>query len=286
MFIELQHLTTMNKLYLLLIVTIFGIQRLHAQDLIVTTKGDSINCHITLKTFENIRFRVKHENETRLTALPLDEISSYQYNFYPGTVIKKVKKIRNHDYQHWRLAANAGVSQHVARTAPNLSYEENQQAEGLKRGKNLGAECHYFLSEPFGIGIKYVNFHSMADYSTQTYVSSAKLSIHFIGPGAIYRLKNAGGKNAFLFNLSPGYVDYQLNKSYHGKNVGWMGGISYDRKISDLFSLGLQLSYLSCQLKEIEFTSADNYKYTYKLRKGSYESLHRLDFSVGFRFNL
>lgn len=275
----------MFKLYLLLFVTFIGIQRLNAQDLIVTTKGDSINCHITLKTFDYLRFRVKLENGTQASSLPLYEVSSYQYNFYPGTVIPKVKKIRNHDYQHWRLAANIGFSKHIAPTAPNLSYEENQQAEGLKRGRNLGVACDYFISEPFGIGIKYVNFYSKANYTTQTYVTPGKLAINFIGGGLNYRLLNANKKNALLFNISPGYVDYQLNSTYHGKNIGWMAGIDYDLGISELFSLGLQVSYLSGRLKEIEYSNG-NYKSTYKLSPGSYESLHRLDLSVGIRFNL
>ncbi|HLN75306.1 MAG TPA: outer membrane beta-barrel protein [Prolixibacteraceae bacterium] len=276
----------MHKLILLLIAALFGIQTLKAQDLIVTTRGDSINCHITLKTYDYLRFRYKHDNEIKASSLPFNEISSYQYNFYQGTVIPKAKKIRNHDYQHWRLAANSGISRHIAQTAPNLSSEEKQQAEDFKTGKIYGADIQYYITEPLGLGIKYVNFSSSADYSTQSYVSQGHLAINCIDLGVNYRLLNESKKNALFFNLGPAYVDYRLDDSYRGKNLGWMGGIGYDIAVSELFSLGLQVSYLSCSLKKIDYYSNGKYISTYKLRQGGYESLHRIDFSAGIRFNL
>jgi len=280
----------MKTIVLLLVAILIVIHTSQAQDLIVTTKGDSINCKITLKTLENIRFRFKRDDIIQSATMPRTEISDFQFNYFPGTVIPEVVKIKYNDYSKLRIAVSGGFSKEVAKLADGLDMQERQMYNDLASGMNIGGDIHYYISEDFGLGGKYVSFNSSAStgssYNTKDDVD---LAIHFIGPSASARLLNANKKNALLFNMAIGYADYKMsaaNGYIKGSNVAILYDLGYDISLSEKMSIGLQLSYLSGYLTKIDEYVDGRKINTYKLEKGSYESLHRLDFSVGLRYNL
>lgn len=279
----------MKTLLLLLIAFVLGANTLTAQDLIVTSEGDSINCKITKENDNNIYFTFKHKDEVRTTLLPMDQISSHQYNYYPETQAPEVKKIRYNDYSRWRIAFNGGFSKHTAKISKDVPYNEREYVEDLMSGKNFSADVNYYFSESIGAGFKYLNFTSSTDVYTSSYQSEeVNMDIKFIGPCVSTRLYNANKKNALFMNMGIGYVGYNFDGNaalLKGKTAGLLYDLGYDIGISEKMSIGLQLSYLSGQLTQIDMIQG-NYKETVKLEEGSYESLHRLDFSVGIRFNL
>lgn len=63
---------------------IFG--QLNAQDLIVTNKGDSLNCKITLRMSGNIHFKFRNNGNTLNSTLPKAEVKTYKYGYYSQNV--------------------------------------------------------------------------------------------------------------------------------------------------------------------------------------------------------
>lgn len=279
----------MKKLLLLLIVSVIGIYSVNAQDLIVTSEGDSINCKITKEKENNLYFTFKHGEEVRNTLLPMNQVSSHQYNFYPGTVTPELTRIRSNEFPRWRMALNGGFSKHTAEISKEVSSSEREYVEDLLSGSNFSADVNYYFSESIGAGMKYLKFNSTTDVQTNAISSEpVDLNILFIGPGVSTRLLNASKKNALLFNISIGYIDYKFDGNaalIKGKTAGLLYDLGYDIGISENISIGLQVSYLSGQLTQFEMVQGA-YTETVELEKGNYESLHRLDFSVGLRLNL
>ena len=73
----------MKKLFIFSMLTlIFG--QLNAQDLIVTTKGDSLNCKITKVKSDNIYFTFTNNGNTFNSLLPMSNVNSYQYGNQSG----------------------------------------------------------------------------------------------------------------------------------------------------------------------------------------------------------
>jgi hypothetical protein len=282
----------MKIILLLLVAALMSIHSLQAQDLIVTTKGDSINCKITLKTMENMRFRFKRDDIIQSVTMPRTEIADFRYDYFPGTVLPEVVKIKYNDYPHLRVAVTGGLSKEIAEIADGLSIQERQMYKDLSSGINIGGDIHYYLSEDFGLGAKYVSYHSSASsgYSNSfTNSNDVGLTIQFVGPSASARLLHANKKNALIFNMAIGYVGYKMslaNGYMKGSNVAIVYDLGYDISFSEKMSLGFQLSYLSGYLTQADIYSGGRKVDTIKMEKGSYESLHRLDFSVGLRYNL
>lgn len=279
----------MKTCLLLLVALVLGIHTLQAQDLIVTSEGDSINCKITKQKENHLYFTFKHGDEIRNTLLPMNQITAHQYNFYPETVAPEVKKIRSNDYSRWRLAFNGGFSKETARISNQVPAQQREFVEDLMSGTNISADVNYYFSESIGAGFKYLNFSSSTDVATTPYrTEEFTLDIDFIGPCVSTRLLNASKKNALFLNMGIGYVGYHFDlntSSIKGKTAGLLYDVGYDIGISEKMSIGLQLSYLMGQLTKYEMIQGNN-KQTVELEEGNYESLNRLDFSVGIRFNL
>jgi len=91
-------------------------------------------------------------------------------------------------------------------------------------------------------------------------------------------------------NLSLGYMGYSNDKVIidkyimTGSTIGLSFDIGYDIGLSDNLSLGFQLSFLTGTLFEYDWKDGTTTE-TINLEKGEYESLNRIDFSLGLRFS-
>ena len=65
------------------------VNSLYSQDLVVTKKGDSINCKITKVKKDHIYFTFKHKDEVRNTLLPLTDVKIHQFDYY------QIRKLEN-----------------------------------------------------------------------------------------------------------------------------------------------------------------------------------------------
>ena len=91
-------------------------------------------------------------------------------------------------------------------------------------------------------------------------------------------------------NLSLGYMGYSNDKviidkyKMTGSTMGLSFDVGYDIGLSENLSLGFQISFLTGTLFEYDWNDGRKTE-TIKLEKGEYESLNRIDFSVGLRFS-
>lgn len=289
----------MRKL-LILAVLIFVSNSIFSQDLIVTNDGDSINCKITKVKTDNIYFTFKHKDEIRSTLLSISSIKTHQFDFFQTSEVPKDKVVGYENYQHFRIALNGGYSYQTAKVAESVPSDFKNYISELKSGYHFGGDLTYYFTEPLGFGFKYYLFKSSNSLDNiyledtdgnRTYGKmSDDLTISFIGPSFSTRLLSHDKSNAFLMNLSLGYMGYSNDKvlidnyKMTGSTMGLSFDIGYDIGLSENLSLGFQISFLSGTLFEYNWNDGSTTE-TIDLEEGEYESLNRIDFSVGLRFS-
>lgn len=270
-----------------------------SQDLIVTTEGDSINCQINAIKKNNFYFTFKHKAEIRETFIPTKEVVSHQKNYYSESIIPVNYKSKSVDYSRVRFGLDYGYSHRTAKVSPNVPRDLQAYVKDLKRGFNLGADLHYFVSEPVGIGIKYVHNQSSNslngiyiedDQGNRRYGTlSDDITITFVGVSLSSRVQNANKTNAFLFGFAMGKMNFRNNfrvvESYvmTGSCFGTSLDLGYDIATSKNFAIGVKLSLIGGVLTN--YVLNDGFSSTrVTLDKSEYESLSRIDLSVGIRF--
>lgn len=278
---------------------VFISNSIYSQDLIVTNEGDSINCKITKVKADNIYFTFKYKDEIRSTLLPMTGVKIHQFDYYQNSEVPEGKVLGYENYQHFRLAVNGGYSYLTAKVGESVPGDFKDYIKELKSGYHLGGDLTYFFTEPLGFGIKYYLFKSSNSLDNiyredsdgnRTYGKmSDDLTISFIGPTFSTRLLNHNKNKAFIMNVSLGYMGYSNDKiiidkyKMTGSTVGLSFDIGYDFALSENLSLGFHISSLTGTLFEYVWNDGGRTE-TIKLEKGEYESLNRIDFSVGLRF--
>jgi len=260
-----------------------------AQDLLVTTAGDSLNCKITQIKGDYVYFTFTHQNEVRNTLMPKTQVKYYQYNFYTTSDIQPHQIVGYRpEFPHWRLAANGGWSYRTAPLADGLNSAEREYMKKLKNGFNFSLDASYFFSEMFGAGVKYDLFKTSNSSSTV----EDNISINFVGPAFAMRFFNQSKTNCWFMNYSIGYMGYTDKGNNYGQSgiikgstVGLVMDIGYDIALSKNWSAGIQLSLLYGMLTELDET-VNGVTRTVKLEKDQYEGLGRLNISIGLRCNL
>ncbi|WP_199117237.1 outer membrane beta-barrel protein [Pedobacter sp. ASV28] len=259
-----------------------------AQDLIVTTKNDSINCKVTKIKADHIYFTYVHKGEVRHTLMPLSQVRHRQNDYYATSVIPLDAKAI-HKYTKFRIAVHGGYSQMVAKTASSVPNNLKSYIDELKSGSHFGAEASYFFSESWGAGLNFSLFNT--SNVSNSLMRSDDLSVTFIGPNVSTRYSSPNEKHTFLLGLALGYLGYHNNvvetSSYKltGSTFGSTLAFMYDLRLSKSLALGAQFSYIAGSLTSLTASNGTT-SITHKLEKEEYESLNRIDLSLGLRFRL
>ncbi|TAJ05793.1 hypothetical protein DMA11_23060 [Marinilabiliaceae bacterium JC017] len=270
-----------------------------AQDLIVTSEGDSINCKITKTKGDMVYFTFKHVDEYRSTLLPLSKIQDQKYAYYQESEVPANEIVGRKVIKPWRVAFNLGYGHNIAKVSDNVPDGLEDYVKGLKSGFQFGGDVTYYFSDAIGVGGKYLMFKSSNemnnivvtdDFGKQKYGDiSDEVKVTFIGPTFSTRYLNAAKTNAFITGISLGYMGYRDDKVFidkyklTGSTLGLAFDLGYDFSLSEKVSLGFQASYIAGNLSRYEVSNGSTTE-TVDLEKDEYESLHRLDFSIGIRF--
>ena len=279
----------MKKVWIILMVAMLQQFAVVAQDLLVASDGDSLNCKITKIQGDYVYFTFSYQNEVRNTLLPVSQVVSYQYNFFNTSLVQPHQIVGNRpEFPHWRLAGNIGWSYRTAPLADGLNSAQKEYLKKLKNGFNVSLDASYFFSEMFGAGFKYDLFKS----SNTSSVGEDNISISFVGPAFAMRFFNQTKTNCWFMNYGIGYMGLKDKGKESGQpvtakgsTVGLVMDIGYDIAFSKNWSAGIQLSLLSGILTELNVTQ-NGYTQKVKLEKGQYEGLGRLNISIGLRCNL
>jgi hypothetical protein len=280
------------KQFLLALCLVFLTVTLHAQDLIVTAKGDSLNCKITKIETDNIYFTFKYKTEIRNTLVPISDVTSYQTDYYQTAEVPSDKIPIHRNYSRFRFSVSGGWSYRTGRLPQNISSAMSDYLQDLKSGFHYDAGVSYYFSEHLGAGLRYSEYlSSNSDDGLIGYGNmSDHIRINFIGPVFSTRLFNQTKKNCLLLDVGIGYLGYRDKGVFaleeltlKGSTAGFYWNIGYDIGISQHMALGFQLSLLSGLLSEYK-RSNGTYTQVIELDKDTRENLSRIALSVGLRF--
>jgi hypothetical protein len=201
--------------------------------------------------------------------------------------------------QRFRIAVNGGFSRRLAKTADDVPANLKQYVNQLKSGYNIESDISY-LFDDWGVGIKYTIFkasNSISNVSvrdingnTRTGNLADDISINFIGPSVSTKYSSKNLKHIFLFSAALGYMTYKNNAviidpyKITSSTFGSSLDANYDFKVIDKLYLGAHISFNGGTLKSITFDNGQVIKR--ELEKNEYESLTRIDLSLGLRFIL
>ena len=122
----------------IVILYMIGVE-LIAQDLLVTPKGDSLNCKITKEKSDLVHFTFKYENEIRYAIIPKKQIKYMKKNFFNFSEVPPEKfKLKDTSYQKIRIGVNGGLSYMTGKINKNLSNDIQNYYKDLKTGYNIG----------------------------------------------------------------------------------------------------------------------------------------------------
>lgn len=168
----------------------------------------------------------------------------------------------------------------------------------MKTGFQFGGELIYNFGKRYGLGFKSQWFKS-SNSMNNVYVTdingarrygnlSDDLTISYYALSFTSRLVNTDSPDMFYTNMSIGYVNYKNNKvivdryTFSGETLGLTLGLGYEKRLSKAYGLMFNLSYFSGFLSSFKINDGTT-TITVEM-EDEYESLHRLDFSVGVKF--
>jgi hypothetical protein len=289
----------MKKTALFLILSCLIIS-LNGQDLIVTRSGDSLNCRITRSTPANIYFTFKYMGEVRNTMLPATEILVSQKNYYARPDVPPGKVVGKNIYKAFSAGVTLGPGYRFGKIDPDQSQSAIDYLKGLKWGFQAGANITYFISEPMGIGFSWSRFMSANSAENVMIMDqggnlvsadiSDDIDISYYAPTFTTRMINASRKGTLYLNYSAGLLTYRDNTiitgayKITGSTIGFGIDIGYNIDLSENLQAVFQLSMITGYISTIKIDDGSSVQ-TVDLEKGSYETLSRIDFSVGLRFN-
>ena len=273
-----------------------------AQDLVVTSKNDSINAKIT-KNKKDILYFYFVKNGEVLERYIAPTKGKYKHikrtSYLTAEVPADYKPKNSYTGPKYRIALNGGLSYQTAKTSSSVPDALRDHAKQLKSGYNWGADIHFLTSEYFGFGLKYNTFYSsnvennvnltLPD-NTVLYGIKDVNYIHFIGPSVLFKFVSSNGKNAWVSSASIGYMGYKQEQQTRNRNFTYtaatLGGnldFGYDIYLSKKLSLGLMVSFVAGSLGEVDLEE-NGISQTIELDER--ENLSRIDFSAGLRWAL
>lgn len=291
----------MRQIATLIFVTLlYGLN--YGQDLIVTKSNDSINCKINKVRSDYIYFIFKKRNAYENTLIARTEVSNFQYKFFQGEKIPKDSIPGYEKYPRHLFSISGGLSHDPGRREPGFLSGFDDYLRDLRSGYNVGGDYSYFLNKTFGVGLMVNYFNTSANQENvpgtdglgNPVVSSLsnEIRVFYVGPSFALRVLNRTQKNAFVWNTSIGYIDYQDTYFYveervtSGSGLGTVSTLGYNFGINDNLALGVQLGLTTSYFRTIEIESLNGTTEVELSRDERPLGSARLDFSIGIRYHL
>lgn len=254
-----------------------------SQDLIITNENDSIRCKIKSIKGNDMLFDYPGQSGHVTNQISLSRMKYYQYGYYkilkPKPVFVTPSRIR--------FGINGGYSYRTATLVDGVPSTLTSYMESLKSGYHYGMDFMYFFNDCLGIGFKASKFTS-GRKQTQGGNIRDDISIGFVGPEFCTRLLSKNKISDLFVAIAVGYSGYKDDGYYNypmvvkGNTIGLGMDLGYDIGLSKTWAIGFQLSTILGTLTEIDVTHGSQTLHL-ELEKDSYESLARVDLSVGLR---
>jgi hypothetical protein len=266
-----------------------------SQDLLVTTRGDSIDCNITSVTEKYINYSFANDKGHEFdTQIPMNLVAEYQRRYF---ALQRREKLYPglSDLKNFRVTVYGGFSKRLGKLDPSIPSRMEDYTKKLLKGTHWGVDGTVFFSYSSGIGFRYSRFttsNSMENIPLMTidqvtyYGDLADhITISYAGPTYAARIISADHRHTLTGNVGIGYMGYhdegefgdEINIS--GKTLGAVFDAGYDFMFAENVALGIHASYLGGSLTGYEVVF-NGIKETVKLEEGEYESLERIDISL------
>nr|WP_299388359.1 hypothetical protein [Allomuricauda sp.] len=290
----------MRKICLILI-TVFSVHSTFSQDIIVTQNNDTIHCKITKQKKDVIYFVFKNGDSYQSTLLDMDEVQSFQKDFNTKRIPKD--SLPGHiKASGFRLAVNGGFSYDPAKIDPSVPVFLREYNDELRSGYHLETSAVYFFDRTIGVGIKYNLFKSKNTMNNVDFTApdgtilngtlENDITTSFVGLVLATRFMGKKSNNAVFINSAFGYLSYKDNQllvdpfTFTGSTLGSSLDVGYDYELSDGFFIGAQVGITGGRIKKLEMESTSGVQ-TVELSDNERPwGSARIDFSVGFRYQL
>jgi len=264
-----------------------------AQDLIVTAQGDSIHCKITKEKDGFVYFMYTREGNVENTLMPRSEIETYTRGYFSDSQIVGIRVDKARVYRPWRYALQGGYSYQIGKLAPNVPADFRDYTNELRSGFHIGGDVARYFNDVLGAGLK-INVLKQSNEMDDVWIDdgsgqrygrmSDNITSLFVAPTFTNRYLSANRRNAFIMNVSLGYLHYVNNAvlvdpfTLKGGTVGAAIDAGYDVGIGNDFLLGFQLSYVGGALSQYKINGQK-----VELDEDNRLGMSRVDISIGLR---
>jgi hypothetical protein len=293
------------KRILFFLIVVSASLSLPAQDLIVTSTRDSINCKVTKVDQDNIYYNTNGQSGV----IPLIKVKTCLYNYFlqklpVATPVPETREAKpestslsaaDTDFKRFRFALSGGYGYRTFSLSSGLTTKLTDYFNKLRWGFVASADATYFFSDKRGIGLQASMYKSSNSLDNVCLIDNAgflesgkiadDITIIYVGPAYTTRLLKDNDWSSLLFTVSAGYTryinnaitisEYKLTSNSFGISIQ----LAYDRYITKGLALGVQASVNGGSISKV--TQEDNSgttSYYYS------ESLVRLNLGVGIRF--
>jgi hypothetical protein len=287
------------KIFLTLALALLLSDAMQAQDRIVTTSGDTIDCQIKSVSGKRIHYQIVNGNLKRIGKfIPADEVSSYEQNC-------KGNAERNDKYgkKHWRIGTQAGYTRLFFSDTDGITemtisgFSENQARDYYKKLKNsfsFSGEIHYLSNEYLNLGVKYKFYRSSANideymilggenwypdseigrylYEVDDFYCQEKIYLNYVGPSIIYQ-QWLDKKHRFMLSgqLSAGALFLRNEVMQTLRNWGYVNSHLVTGN-SFAANLNLAFEYYPLQSLSIAFDAGFTYSRLRSVKASMYDA--------------
>jgi hypothetical protein len=287
---------------------------LSAQDLIVTTAGDSIVCTITAVREKRLYFTVQENDRDKNRTVERALVASYRREGFAPVDLNRSFLLpyveppkpdkpppdtssRRDDPPRWALFGGYGWVRRLGSASDELGAEMKTYNEGLRSGRQYSLGVNYSPHENFGIGLRFTRgiwSHSSKDVQVPISADSSaamdletEISITSIGPALIWRPTKPGGDADFTIALSGGVAFYEENTVVDASPLNVTGESLYgslvaalDLHVTENMTLGGSVGFILGTLKQATYTSGNMTSGLIDLDEDSYNGLQRLHYGL------
>ena len=292
----------MRKIILYCIGIFFLVSKIQAQDLIVTTSGDSINCTITKINNGFIYFTFKHNNEVRNTLLPTNQVVVQHKNYFSEPEIPK-SYVFKAKFPRFRVAANGGWQYRTAKLPSGLDPFWNEHYKKMKSGFHYDVQAAYFFAYNHGIEVLFSQHFFGNTLKNMFLVDDGgntigfgnlknKTMFNYVGANYIVRFFNSKKVNCFSMTFGLGYLGYIDKLIFNNEEfikmtastIGVNLGVGYDIGIAKNLAIGFKFSFMGGSFRNYKLT-ADGKTTSETMPEKTSEGLGTIKLAVGLRFN-
>ena len=274
--------------------------RIQAQDLIVTTGGDSLECQITHIMHNMVHITFLKDSIERKAVLPRNMIAYYAVDY--KNEWEEPNPVGNiSEYPKFRASIGAGLSNLLGKTSDNIPADFIPYTEELKSGNHFAADVTFYVNERIGFGIKYSLFNTKNQLNNIYIVDSAgtvtygvmedNITIQFVGPALGIRQTLPRGGAQLVSNLSLGIITYVDDARVieklriTGSTLGFSGDIGLDFQLEGGVHLGIGFGLTIGIIKELQVEQG-GVSQTVDLNTKEYNNVSRFDLGIGLRYYL